>query len=328
MNKILSTKALTSEQGDKIINDFSVEDYANRDSSEIQATISLLKKFGEETETKIEDLAVSSGQTELIAKAKSIDNIIKNLFSILAARVEPENLDDKTLLNITKDDVVQENGETHTNEVVDSTLMFVTEIKYHFASVEDYNTNKNVHLTEEVYYENLVRKFLQLELSICFKIGPFRLSSFESDVAEEIVDKNVQWHTLVSIIKADVVKLNSLLNLYPEKREILLDAGYIVKEHNVKTKAPGRVQLSLFDEEEEVVNVIPDDEAIDDSLGDIFDDDVPSSDTPVNDTPVNDTPLTVTIDEAVVPTADVGPAPEEHDHLSDAASNRDYDLPF
>ena len=322
MNKILSTKALTSEQGDKIINDFSIEDYANRDSSEIQATISLLKKFGEETEAKIEDLAVSSGQAELIEKAKSIDNIVKNLFGILADRVEPENLDDKTLMNITKDDVVQEDGETHTNEVIDSTLMFVAEIKYHFASVEDYNTNKNAHLTEEVYYENLVRKFLQLELDICFKIGSLRLSSFESDVAEEIVDKNVQWHTLVSVVKADVVKLNSLLNLYPEKRDMLLELGYIVKEHNVKTKAPGRVQLSLFDDEEEVVNVIPDEDTTEDLIDDLFNDDV------VPCAPANDASLTVTMDEASPVVGFESSTPEEHDHLADATSDRDDGLPF
>ena len=268
MNNKLSTKILDAEQVSKLVSEFDIADYVVRDTSEIKVIISMLIKLSEDIDSQLDDLAASSGSAELLAKRKAVDSIVKTLLKVLSDRVSDAEVEDKSLVSLTKDDVVEvnENGETRyeTEEVEDKSTLFSYEIKYHFASVEEYNDLTSSNKTEEEYYYDLLCKFIELSLDDCFKIGKKRLSELDASVVSDIVEKNYEWHTLLDAIGADGVRLNSSLKLYPEKRNELLNLSFIIKERNAKAKDPTDAQISLFEDfDAENISVISEGENID-----------------------------------------------------------------
>lgn len=262
MNKVLSSKALTLEQGAKLASEFVFADYAVRDTNELIALVSLLSKLEEELEAKIAEIAASSGSTELVQQLNAFKSVKKEILKILSNRTTEAEVDDRTLVKIVKDDVVEvvDNGESRyeTTEVLDSTTVFITEVKYHFATVEEFNDATGSNKTEEDYYYDVLCKFADLSLLACFKIGGKRLS--ELDELEinvlEVIEFLRARHILFAI-GADGTKLNSLLKIYVDKRNELIGLHYVVKEHISKPKDPTNSQMSLFDDDDTLdVNVL------------------------------------------------------------------------
>jgi len=261
MNNKLSTKILESADVSKLIADFDVSDYVVRDSSEVKTVVSLLLKEQDKLTAELEALNESSGSNAIVSKIDSIKSIIKTLLCNLSSRVEDAEVNDKTLVKLTKDDVVEvvdgNESRYETTEVTDSTLMFLTDVSYTVLSVEEHNELSGDNKTEEAYFYDLLCKFVSLSLdnTICF--AKRYLRDFEASVASEIIEKNYEWHTLVSALSINKAKLNSNLKDNSQTRDELINLFYIKKENNVKTKVPTNAQMSLFDDfDYEEVNVL------------------------------------------------------------------------
>ena len=261
MNNKLSTKILDAGQVSKLISEFNIADYVVRDSSEIKTVISILLKEQERLKEELAEKGRESGYDAIVSQIDSVTAILKSLLPILSSRVEDASVEDKSLVSLTKDDVVEvvDNGESRyeTTEVIDSSFMFYTDVSYSIPCVEEYNDLSGNNKTEEAFFYDVLCKFVELSIDNTISYAKKYLSELDSAVVSEIIEKNYEWHTLLNNFSINKAKLNAALRDNSEKRNELLNLFYIKKENNVKTKNPNDRQLNLFtDFDYEEVNVL------------------------------------------------------------------------
>lgn len=106
-------------------------------------------------------------------------------------------------------------------------------------------------------FDDFIGRLVSLNVYGSVRIGNASLSSLNASEVCEILDV-LREHNLISAVSVSKVGFNSDMKMYPEKRQILIDEGFVVADDAIKVKKATNRQMSLFDEEDEVaLEVIP-----------------------------------------------------------------------
>ena len=259
----LSTKILDSEQVSKLISNFNPADYENIDDSQIKTVIALMMKSLDDLSVKLADVGRDSGYDSISNQIDASKAIIKTLTNILSSRISDQDVGDKSLVKVTRDDetVIEDDNGSRIETVesqVGGEIIFESAITYTILSVTEHNAEADTNLSEEDYFYNVLCKLHDCSLDCALVYAKRHLHELDSDVVSDIIEKNYQWHTLLNNISVDKVKLNANLPINSHLNE-LISEFYVKKENVLKTpKIASNRQMSLFDEdiEYEEVNVM------------------------------------------------------------------------
>lgn len=268
MNEKLSTKILDAEQESKLISNFNPAVYENIDDSQIKTVIALILKSLEDLTSRLSDVGRESGYDSICSEIDIRKNIVKTLTNILSSRVSDADINNMSLVKLTRDEerIVEDDDGSHvetTETQVGGEIIFEHEVSYTILSVAEYNELANTNLCEETFFYNVLCKLHDCNLDVCLVYGKRHLHELSADVVSDIIEKNYQWHTLINNVSIDKRKLNA--NLPDNNRLQELISGFYIKKENTlkKPKVATSRQLSLFDCDYEEVNVLPEGDIID-----------------------------------------------------------------
>jgi len=252
-----SSKVLDKQELSRTVSNFNVADAENIDSAELKTMYAHFKKEAADLTSQLSALKESSGYNSIAEQLARVLEVNDSILQILSNRIEDDSLDDKSLVILTRDEVVDSADGEQTTEAVDTVVMFYDVIKYREATIEEHRALKRLTISEEDMKYNFIHKLVDLSLSNVLLFCKKYLSDIDGNVASEIIEKNYEWHTILSGITISKAKLNASLKMYPDKRDVLISEGYVIRELQKEEKSPTNSQMSIFDEyDTEVVNVL------------------------------------------------------------------------
>lgn len=222
---------------------FTDDDISETSADELVGMVALLNKRMADIAVTAESLKESSGLNEIDTELSNIKEMIKKINSAILKSTLLNN-GEKILVNVHDDDVVAVDNERYeTENRIESSNIFVKEVSYSVA--------------DNVSIGSLLDELANLNILGSVKLGGLSVTTLTADEFRDLKSKLVHYGFL-SAFTISKTSFNSDMKTYPEARQALLNAGFIVEDAAIKMKKASNRQMSLFENEDETaLDVVP-----------------------------------------------------------------------
>ena len=222
---------------------FTDDDISETSADELVGMVALLNKRMADISLATESLRESSGLNEIETELSNIKEMIKKINSAILRSNLLDN-DEKVLVNVRGDGSVIDAEHHESEDNIEMSNMFVKDVSYSVA--------------DSVSFGVLLDKLADLNILGSVKIGGVSVvTALTVDEFRDLKSKLEQYNLLCAF-NISKVSFNADMKAYPDARQSLLDAGYIVEDASIKMKKASNRQMSLFDSEDETaLDVVP-----------------------------------------------------------------------
>lgn len=237
----------TDKEGVARLLSLTADDISNTSADELVGMLALLHKRKDDISTEADSLKESSGINALDNEASRIKELMLQINHALVVSNFFNETNEQVMVNIHKEDVVSvfDGDETRyeTEDVIDASSVMVKQSSYY--------------LKDGINFDDLLNKLAELGIISSVRLGTLRFTELTPSEFLE-VKECLRRFGLLDALSINKTSFNSDMKLYPDKRQVLIDSGFVAVDSSIKVSKATNRQLSLFGDESEIgLDVVP-----------------------------------------------------------------------